>query len=348
MATAHAPADERVRRTSLASVLLARPEIGAIIGAILVWLIFTAWAGGRGFTTVAGTATYLNVAAQVGIVASAVALLMIAGEFDLSVGSIVGAAGMVVAIGVGQFGLPVWLAVLLAMAIALLVGFVNGYIVVRTRLPSFIVTLATLLILRGLTIGITRALTARTQVGGLAAAIDEDPIAGIFTAELRIAGADFPVAILWWLGIALLATYVLLRTPFGNWIYGTGGSAVAARNVGVPVDRVKILLFMATAFSASLLAVIQVLTVGSGDVLRGADKEFEAIITAVIGGTLLTGGYGSAIGAVFGALTLGMTRQGLFFAGVPGDWYQAFLGVLLLLAVVVNNYIRQRATRTRH
>jgi simple sugar transport system permease protein len=97
-----------------------------------------------------------------------------------------------------------------------------------------------------------------------------------------------------------------------------------------------------------LLAVIQVLNAGSGDVLRGSDKEFEAIITAVIGGTLLTGGYGSAIGAVFGALTLGMTRQGIVFAGIPGDWYLAFLGVLLLAAVIVNNYIRQRATMTRH
>lgn len=337
------PIDERVRRVGLGSRLLGRPEVGAIIGAVLVWIVFAVWAGDRGFTTVAGTATILNVAAQVGIVASAVALLMIAGEFDLSVGSVVGAAGMVVAIGVGVLGLPVWLTVLMAIGLGLVIGFINGYLVIRTRLPSFIVTLGMLFILRGLTIGITRAITARTQVGGLAPAIDNDPIAGIFTARF----GNFPVAILWWIGLALVATYILLRTPFGNWIYGAGGSAVAARNLGVPVARVKILLFMATAASAALLAVIQVLSVGSGDVLRGQDKEFEAIITAVIGGTLLSGGYGSAIGAVFGALTLGMTRQGLFFAGVPGDWYLAILGVLLLMAVIINNYIRQRATRTR-
>lgn len=344
MATAQPRADERVRRVGLTGVLLTRPEIGAVIGAILVWIIFAVWAGGRGFTTVAGTATYLEVAAQVGIVGSAVALLMIAGEFDLSVGSMVGAAGMVVAIGVGEFGLPVWLAILLAFAFALAIGFVNGYLVIRTRLPSFIVTLGTLFILRGLTIGITRAITGRTQVGGLGEAIAADPIAGIFTADI----GPFSSSILWWIGLALIATYVLLRTPFGNWIFGSGGSAVAARNVGVPVARVKLILFMATAASAALLAVIQVLTVGSGDVLRGGQKEFEAIITAVIGGTLLTGGYGSAIGTIFGALTLGMTKQGIFFAGIPGDWYQAFLGVLLLAAVIVNNYIRQRASQTRH
>jgi simple sugar transport system permease protein len=344
MATAGAEADERVRSVGLVSVLLARPEIGAIIGAVLVFLVFAVWAGGSGFLSLNGTATYLEVAAQVGIVASAVALLMIAGEFDLSVGSVIGAAGMVVAIGIGVIGLPVWLSILLAFAFALLVGFVNGYLVVQTRLPSFIVTLGTLFILRGLTIGITRAVTGRTQVGGLAPAVADDPIAGIFTAEL----GPFSVAILWWIGLALLATFILLRTSFGNWIFGAGGSAIAARNVGVPVNRVKIILFMATAASAALLAVIQVLVSGSGDVLRGNDKEFEAIITAVIGGTLLTGGYGSAIGAVFGALTLGMTRQGIVFAGIPGDWYLAFLGVLLLAAVIVNNYIRQRAAMTRH
>jgi simple sugar transport system permease protein len=344
MATAEAPIDERVRRVGLASILLSRPEIGAIIGAILVFVVFAVWAGDNGFLSVNGTATYLEVAAQFGIIASAVALLMIAGEFDLSVGSVIGAAGMVVAIGIGIVGLPVWLAVILAFVFALVIGFINGYLVVRTRLPSFIVTLGMLFILRGLTIGITRAITGRTQVGGLAASTTGDPIAAIFAANI----GPFEVAILWWIGLALVATFILLRTTFGNWIFGVGGSAIAARNVGVPVNRVKIILFMATAASAALLAVIQVLDAGSGDVLRGNDKEFEAIITAVIGGTLLTGGYGSAIGAVFGALTLGMTRQGIVFAGIPSDWYLAFLGVLLLAAVIVNNYIRQRATMTRH
>jgi simple sugar transport system permease protein len=341
--TAQARADERVRKVGLASVLLTRPEIGAVIGAILVWVIFAVWAGG-GFLTVSGTASYLDVAAQVGILGSAVALLMIAGEFDLSVGSMVGAAGMVIAIGVGEFGLPVWLSVALAFAFALAIGFLNGYLVVRTRLPSFIVTLGTLFILRGVTIGLTRAFTGRTQVGGLSAATANDPLAQIFTVEF----GDFDVAIVWWIGLAIVATFVLMRTTFGNWIFGVGGSEVAARNVGVPVARVKITLFMATAASAALLAVIQVLGVGSGDVLRGEGKEFEAIITAVIGGTLLTGGYGSAIGTVFGALTLGITKQGIFFAGIPGDWYFAFLGLLLLGAVLVNNWIRRRAAQVRH
>jgi simple sugar transport system permease protein len=345
MTTATAtPPDERVRRIGLARVLLNRPELGAVMGAILVFVIFAVLAGSRGFLTVAGTATYLEVAAQVGIVGSAVALLMIAGEFDLSVGSMVGAAGMIVAIAIGEFGWPVWLAIVAAFAFALVIGFLNGYIVVRTRLPSFIVTLGTLFILRGVTIGVTRSITGRTQVGGLNAVTQGDPLAAIFTTDI----GPFDIAVVWWIALALVATFILMRTSFGNWIFGAGGSAIAARNVGVPVERVKIILFMATAASAALLAVIQVLGVGSGDVLRGEQKEFEAIITAVIGGTLLTGGYGSAIGTVFGALTLGITKQGIFFAGIGSDWYQAFLGALLLGAVLVNNWIRTRAAQVRH
>ena len=345
MASAEAPPiDERVRRIGFARVLLSRPELGAVVGAILVWLLFAIIAGDGGFLSLRGTATYLEVAAQVGIIGSAVALLMIAGEFDLSVGSMIGAAGMIVAIGIGELGWPVWLAVLAAFTFALLIGFMNGYIVTRTKLPSFIVTLGTLFILRGITIGTTRAITGRTQVGGLSTSTEGDLLAAIFTTKI----GPFDISIVWWLGLAALATFVLMRTQFGNWIFGVGGSPVAARNVGVPVDRVKIILFMATAASAALLAVIQVLKFGSGDVLRGEQKEFEAIITAVIGGTLLTGGYGSAIGAVFGALTLGITRQGLFFAGISSDWYQAFLGLLLLIAVLVNNWVRTRAAQVRH
>ncbi|HYI66842.1 MAG TPA: ABC transporter permease [Candidatus Limnocylindrales bacterium] len=336
------PADERVRRIGLARIILSRPELGAVAGAILVWLLFAVLAGDRGFLSTRGVATYLEVAAQVGIIGSAVALLMIAGEFDLSVGSMVGAAGMLVAIGIGEWGLPVWLAVLLAFAFALAIGALNGWLVVKTRLPSFIVTLGTLFILRGLTIGVTRAVTSTTQVR--VGDVGNDPVAAIFTTDI----GPVSISVIWWLLLALIATFVLMRTSFGNWIFGVGGSAVAARNVGVPVARVKIILFMSTAASAALLAVIQVLGVGSGDVLRGEGKEFEAIITAVIGGTLLTGGYGSAIGTVFGALTLGITKQGIFFAGIPGDWYSAFLGALLLVAVLVNNWVRTRAAQVRH
>jgi simple sugar transport system permease protein len=331
--------DERVRRIGRAQALLHRPEFGAVLGAIAVWLLFAFWAGERGFLTVAGTANYLQIAAQLGVIGAPVALLIISGEFDLSLGSMIGATGMILAIAISQYEAPVWLAVSLAFAFALGYGFLNGFLVVKTGLPSFIITLASLFILRGLALALSRLLTGSTVVGGLAQHTADDPVAAIFTTKV----SGFDIIIVWWILIAVTCHWTLMHTRFGNWIFGTGGSAVAARNMGVPTDRVKITLFMATAASACLLACTQVLSIGSADANRGVLKEFEAIITAVIGGTLLSGGYGSIVGTIFGALTLAITQQGLFFAAVDSEWYRITLGVILLIAVLMNQYARRRA-----
>jgi simple sugar transport system permease protein len=320
---------------------MTRPELAAVAGSILVFAFFAVVAGDSGFLTTGGAASYLEVAAQLGIVAVPVALLMIAGEFDLSVGSMVGAAGMIIAISVAEYGLPLLVGVLLAFAVALGVGFLNGYLVIKTGLPSFIVTLGMLFALRGLTIGFARLLTGRTQIGL------GDSDSGVMHTFFAGSIGDFSVSIIWWFVLAVLGTYVLQRTVFGNWIFGAGGDANAARNVGVPVSRVKIILFMCTAASAALLATIQVLDAGSADVLRGTLLELQAIAASVIGGVLLTGGYGSVVGAVFGALIFGMVQQGIFFTGVSTDWFQVFVGVMLLIAVVFNNFIRRRAAEAR-
>ncbi|MBA2521111.1 MAG: ABC transporter permease [Chloroflexia bacterium] len=339
--------DERVAKTNPIRGAFGRPEMGAVAGAIVVWAYFAIVAGGRGFLTPRGTASYLEVAAELGILAIAVALLMIGGEFDLSIGSMIGAAGMMIALLTVQYGWNLVPALLVSLAFALLIGAANGFLILRTGLPSFIVTLATLFIVRGATIGITRAITGRTQVGGLQELPGYEQARGIFASEIEIAGAGFPISIVWWLGLAALATWVLLRTRFGNWVFGVGGNQQAARNVGVPIAFVKIALFMMTAAAAWLVAVIQVLNTRGADVLRGEGREFIAIIAVVIGGTLLTGGYGSAIGAVFGALIYGMVSQGVVYAGVDADWVQAFLGGMLLAAVLVNRYIRSQATESR-
>jgi simple sugar transport system permease protein len=337
------PSDERVRQVGLVRKLLARPELGAVAGAILVFIFFAVVAGDRGFLSPRGVISWLEISAQLGILAVAVSLLMIAGQFDLSVGSMIAAAGMVIAIPAAVYGWPMWAAILLAFGVAALVGYINGTLVNRTALPSFIITLAFLFILRGATIGFTRLLTGRTQVSGLHTHAEGDPLAALFSGTLL----GLPISVYWWLGLAALATWVLLRTPFGNWIFATGGDPEAARNTGVPVEKVRIILFIGTAVAATLFAALQVFEVGSADVNRGRLKEFEAIIAVVIGGTLLTGGYGSAIGAVFGALIFGMVLQGIFFTGVSTDWFQVFLGVMLLIAVLVNRYIRKRATEAK-
>jgi len=337
--------DERMLRAGWVRRILGQPGLGAIGGAVAVWIFFAVLAGDRGFLSLSGTATYLEVAAELGILAVAVALLMIGGEFDLSVGSIIGASGMLMTILAVQYGWHLWAAVPAVIVFAVATGLFNGYLVIKTGLPSFIVTLATLFIFRGATIGLTRLLTGRTQLGGLGDVPGYDLAHTLFASDIPVAGTGFAISILWWLGLAALATWVLLRTRFGNWIFGVGGDVQAARNTGVPVYRVKITLFVLTALAASLVGIMQAVSFSGADVLRGDLREFFAIIVVVIGGTLLTGGYGSAVGAVFGALIFGMVRQGIVFTGVDADWFQVFLGVMLLVAVLINNGVRRQVMK---
>lgn len=318
--------------------LLRRPELAAVGGAVLVWGVFAGVAGGA-FTSPEATAAWLNASAPLGILAVAVALLMIAGEFDLSVGSLMGAAGMFLMVLVGPMEWSLWAAVVATFLFSLLVGVANGLLVVRTGLPSFIVTLAALFILRGLAVGGSRAATGRTQLGGIR------EVEGFESARLLLASTpvgSVRAAVLWWLGCALVGMWVLRRTVFGNWILATGGDREAARNSGVPVDRVRVILFAVTAAAACLVAVIQAVQFGGADALRGQLFEFRAIIAVVIGGTLLTGGYGSVLGAVFGAVIFGMVQQGLVITGVDADWFQVFLGFMLLAAVLFNQVARRR------
>ena len=323
---------------------IARPELTALAGAITVFLFFVITAGDSGFLTSQGTVNYLEVAAQLGIIAVFVTLLMIAGEFDLSVGSMLGAAGVIVAYAATELTWPLWAALLLAIATSGLVGLLNGYLVIRTGLPSFIVTLAALFILRGSTIALTRVFTdGSTQVGGVDAATQGDPVRAALAGEV----AGIPVSVFWWIALTVVATVVLAKTQFGNWIFGAGGDPDAARKLGVPVARVKITLFVLTAVAAALVAAIGVLDNGAADVQQGQLKEFQAITASVIGGTLLTGGFGTAVGTAFGALIFGMVSQGLFFTGVDADWFQAFLGAMLLGAVLVNRYVQRRAREER-
>src|SRR5918912_3577571 len=245
-------ADERLRPTSIWKKLLTRPELGAVAGAVAVWIFFAVVAGSSGFLSVRGTAAYLEVAAELGILAVPVSLLMIAGEFDLSIGTMIGACGMIIAVLASPdgFQFPVWFGIIVAALFAIVVGFLNGVVVVKTKLPSFIVTLGTFFILAGVTIGMTRFLTGQTTLGKLNLVSDYGSAQFLFGSSI----GRFNVSIVWWIAITAAATWVLLRTRFGNWIFGSGGQADAARNLGVPVTRVKITLFICTALSAWLVA----------------------------------------------------------------------------------------------
>jgi len=332
----------RTRRLSLAQRIVERPEVGAAIGLIVLWAFFALIGSDSGFLTTREVSSYLNIAAQVGIVGTTVTLLLIAGEFDLSIGSMVGFTGMIVALGTTQAHWPLWIALSAALGFALVYGWGVGLLVVRARIPSFIVTLAGLFLLRGATIGFSRTIAQQPYIGGVKNVIGDDPLQYVFAGKIA---ESLDVGFVWWIGLVVLCTVVLTKTKFGNWIFAAGGSPSAARASGVPVARVKIVLFMAVAASGVLLAAIQVLSLGSADSFRGQGKEFEAAITAVIGGTSLSGGTGSIVGTAIGALTLGVVRQGLFFVGIDYDWYQAVLGLMLLVAVLINQYSRRNVEK---
>jgi len=363
--------DERIKPQSPLRKALIRPELGGICGTILVFILFALIAGDSGMFAAEGVMNWTIVSAQFMVIAVGACLLMIAGEFDLSVGSMIGFSGMVMAILAVHFGWPLWFSILVTFVFCVFLGGVNGFLVIKTGLPSFIVTLAFLYILRGLTIWGSILFTRKTIIPGVTETASGDPLAALFGGKVLTslfswmgeAGwiATFtrgnragqpvidgiPMLVVWAIVLVIFGHWLLSRTKFGNWIYAAGGDATAARYVGVPVTRVKILMFMFSAFCACVFATCQVMEFGSAASDRGLLKEFEAIICVVIGGALLTGGYGSVIGAALGAIIFGVVQQGLFFANAESALFRVFLGLILLTAVIMNTYIRRIITGER-
>ena len=321
------------------ALLFRVPALAAAAGAVGLWVLLAILAG-PAFRTWAGTATVLNAAAPLGILSAFVALLVIGGEFDLSIGAIIGASGVLMATLIAEAGWDPAAAAAAGLAFALAIGAFNGTVVTRTGLPSFIVTLSVMFALRGATIAASRAVTGRTQI---ALPWGDGATETVLTAVLASEAGGVRVSVAWWIGATAVLAWVLHRTVFGNHVLAAGGAPAAARALGVPVARVKRMLFLGTAAGAWLVALIQLLRFGGADALRGQGQEFHAIVAAVIGGALLTGGHGSVAGAAFGALIYGIARQGMVIAGVDADWFQAALGVLLLVAAWLNHRARRAA-----
>ncbi|TMQ95181.1 ABC transporter permease [Actinomadura soli] len=337
--------DERLARQSLLRRLLGRPELGALLGAVALFAFFSIVADA--FLEAGSFSTVLYAASTYGIMAVGVSLLMIGGEFDLSAGVMVTSAALIAALTAYQFTLNVWAGVVISLALTLALGMVNGLLYVRTKLPSFIITLATFFMLAGLNLGVTKALTGNVASDSVRDMDGFDSARWIFASDIDVLDAlKIKITVLWWLLFVAIATWILLRTRVGNWIFAVGGSAASARAVGVPVARVKIGLFMGVAFCAwfsGMHLVFAFATVQSGE---GVGNEFLYIICAVIGGCLLTGGYGSAIGAAIGAFIFGMTNKGIVYAEWNPDWFRFFLGAMLLIATVVNLIVRRRVERS--
>ncbi|MEB3960806.1 ABC transporter permease [Streptomyces kunmingensis] len=333
--------DERMLRASPWKKLLGRPELGSVVGAVAVFIFFAIFADS--FLRATSLATVLYAASTLGIMAVPVALLMIGGEFDLSAGVLVTSSALISSMFSYQMTANTWVGVLVSLLVTLAIGVFNGVMLTRTKLPSFIITLGTFLMLTGMNLGFTKLISGTVSTKSISDMEGFSSAKSVFASTFTIGGVDFKITILWWLALILVATWILLRTRAGNWIFAVGGDLDAARAVGVPVNKTKIGLYMGVAFGAWISGqhlLFSYDVVQSGE---GVGNELIYIVAAVIGGCLITGGYGSAVGAAIGALIFGMTSKGIVFAEWNSDWFKFFLGAMLLLATLLNAWVRKRA-----
>ncbi|GLY06327.1 MULTISPECIES: ABC transporter permease [Actinoplanes] len=323
--------------------LLARPEVGALVAALAIFAFFLAVA--PAFRSTGALFTVLYQASTIGIVAVGVGLLMIGGEFDLSAGVVVTTAGLVNSLFCWWFGVNLWVGALLSLLVCLAIGFLNGWLVMRTGIPSFLITLGTFFVLQGVNLGVTKLVTGSVASANIADIDGFRSLQAVFAGNFGIGGVTVWTTVLFWVLFVAVAAWILHRTRPGNWIYAVGGAPESARAVGVPVVRTKIMLFMSVSFLGWFVGMHTLYRFNTLQAGNGVGNEFIYIIAAVVGGTLLTGGFGNAIGVAFGAFIFGMTNLGIVYAGWDPNWFKAFLGVMLLLAVSVNLYARKWGSR---
>ncbi len=333
--------DERIGKRSPLQKLLGRPEVGALVGAIVLFVFFASVS--QTFIQPNAFATVLYGSSTIGIMAVGVSLLMIGGEFDLSTGVAVISSALTASMFSWYFSMNVWVGVALALAVSLSIGFINGWILMKTKLPSFIVTLATFLMLTGLNLGLTRMIGGGVSSPSISDMDGYSSAQAVFSSSVNIGGVDVKNTVFIWVALVAVATWVLMRTKVGNWIFAVGGDANAARAVGVPVKATKIGLFMAVGFCGWVLGMHNLFAFDAVQSGEGVGNEFLYIIAAVIGGCLLTGGYGSAVGGAIGAFIFGMANKGIVYAQWNPDWFKFFLGLMLLLATIVNLIVKRRA-----
>ncbi len=316
----------------LFKIYLDRPELAGIVLLALLVALFEITSGGF-FLSYENMRGVLGLLPEVALVAIGVTILMIAGEFDISVGSVFALAPMVMAVSMGA-GVPFAPAVLLGLAAAAVVGYLNGSITLRFAIPSFITTLGMLFVARSLTVVIS---------GGFPPVLPSDIPSWIFTLYVGL----IRLSMFWFAGIAIALAAILSLTNFGNWIKSTGGQIEAAAAMGIPTDAVKMFCFVLSAVLAGFAGIIQVLRLGSPLPSLGEGLELQAIAAAVIGGTSLYGGVGTVLGAIVGALLIRVIDNGLVLSHVDANWFKFAIGSLLILAVVANAWLRRTSRRIK-
>ncbi|WP_165165144.1 ABC transporter permease [Corynebacterium qintianiae] len=334
MSTAVKSGEDRLRRHTGFAALIRRPELASLLGLALIFALFMVVA--PAFRSWDAVATILYASSTLGIVAVAVGLLMIGDEFDLSSGVAVTTAALAATMLNYNLHLNVWVGALIALGISLAIGALNGVLVTRTGIPSFLITLAAFLMLQGLNLAVTKLVTGQVATPGIADMAGFDSARAFFASSFSVGGVSIRITVVWWLIFVALASFVLFKTTFGNWIFAVGGNQDAARASGVPVGRVKIILFMLVALAAWFVGMHTLFAFDSIQAGQGVGNEFLYIIAAVIGGCAMNGGRGTAVGTAIGALIFGMTNQGIVYAGWNPDWFMFFLGAMLLFAVLTN------------
>jgi len=334
--------DERVltdgaapARPPLLRRIIRVPELMVLLAILVVIIGFVIMAPST-FLSARNIGAFMTAAAQLGVVAVGAAILIIAGEFDISVGSNYAFSGILIGLLSSSAGLPTWLAVVIGLIVSTSIGLSNGLITLAARIPSFITTLGTWLVWFGLTLALSKGFFVSVK--------PHDPLISLFGGLL---GYQFYTSIFWWLGIGLIAIVLLGRTPLGNWIFAVGGNTEAARAVGVPAGRVKLFAFALIGFLAGVSSLFTLGQQGSMAPLYGQNLALQAIAAAVIGGCSLSGGAGSVIGAMLGAVLMSMINGGLILAGAPTFWYQTFVGAIVLVAVVINTSISRRVAQMK-
>jgi simple sugar transport system permease protein len=318
----------------LVKLLVARPEFGPFVLLVLELVVFTAF--NPQFISAGNIGNTLTFTVELGLIALPMTLLMTAGEFDLSVGSVFGFSAVVMWTLFNTGALPLELAFLATLAAAALIGFVNGWFVTKLKIPSFLVTLGMLLVVRGTALFITDGFPQRTWSAA------GQPLAQVLVGDFYIGPLRVYMSLFWFAAVALVLGYILTRTKAGNWIQASGGNPNAARARGVNVERTKIALFMLTSMLSALAGVISSIRTSAANPNSGTGYELEVIAMVVIGGTALMGGRGTIVGTVLGVFILRVMRNGIVLIGVPGLAYNIFIGAIILGMMALHSWLERR------
>ncbi|MDT3379511.1 ABC transporter permease [Labrys sp. KNU-23] len=323
-----------MEQRSLLQRAIARPEFGPFVLLVIELAIF----GGINpdFLSADNLSNILAFTVELGLIALAMTLLMTSGEFDLSVGSLFGFSPVLMWTLFNSGATPLWAAFLVALVVAALIGWVNGLFVTRLKIPSFLVTLGMLLVVRGTALFVTNGFPQRTWNAG------DQPLADILVGTFYIGGFRVYMSLLWFAIAAIVLGYVLTKTKAGNWIQAAGGNPNAARARGVNVDATKVWLFILCSVLSTLAGIISSIRTSSANPNSGTGYELEVIAMVVIGGTALTGGRGTIIGTVLGIFILRVMRNGIVLIGVPGLAYNIFIGAIILGMMALHSWLDRR------